>query len=467
MKNARSKLLLAMAGGAAVVYASIGVPTSTGAGIYTSAGHAPGAHTAASVTPNPTNSLDCNGYSQSYKPVKPGLKALCVDPKAVGHSYYSQGNGRFYDNGHYVGHDEPAVKFESGATGSGNNMTYFMQLPTDPSGQPTTSPTGTTTSNQAELTPAFWFGLPLCDSNSWPSASGSSGGLGGSHPCTPNSDANAPSQTNPSGNGSAAMELQFYPPGYGPSFDGISCDPTKYCAALNIDSFANICSANDPNICSANANCAEPVNYAFLTLDGAPTGPPSPQLNSYSTFSANTNTLKMGQGDSIRTSIFDTAHGIETKIDDLTTGQSGFMIASASNGFMNTNPSDCSGTPYDFHAEYNTAAQGNVVPWTALEFGVLVSNELGHFEPCSSISNTLPYTATFSPSGDVFHDNSAAQTCTSAFEAQGGASSTGETCNANGSSCTGHTQGQLVCSPTATNHCEGSDYPCFTAGSRT
>src|ERR1700736_160571 len=330
MKTARSKLLLAMAGGAAVVYASIGVPTSTGAGIYTASGHAASTQTLASVTPNPTNSLDCNGYSKLYKPVKPGLKALCVDPKAVGHSYYSQGNGRFYDNGHYVGHDEPAVKFESSAAGSGNTMTYFMQLPTDPAGQPTTSPTGTTTSNQAELTPAFWFGLPLCDSNSWPSASGSSGGLGGSHPCTPNSDANAPSQTNPSGNGSAAMELQFYPPGYGPSFDGISCDPTKYCAALNIDSFANICSANDPNICSANANCAEPVNYAFLTLDGAPTGPPSPQLNSYSTFSANSDTLKMSQHDSVRVSIFDTAHGIETKVDDLTAGTTGFMIASAS-----------------------------------------------------------------------------------------------------------------------------------------
>src|SRR6202011_3098115 len=300
MKTARSKLLLAMAGGAAVVYASIGVPTSTGAGIYTASGHTASTQTLASVTPNPTNSLDCNGYSKLYKPVKPGLKALCVDPKAVGHSYYSQGNGRFYDNGHYVGHDEPAVKFESSAAGSGNTMTYFMQLPTDPAGQPTTSPTGTTTSNQAELTPAFWFGLPLCDSNSSPTAAGTrNDGAGGFHNCTPNSDSTAPppSQLVQTGGGSAVLELQFYPPGYGPSFDGISCDPTKYCAALTIDSFEVTCSAST---CTANPNCTEPINYAFLTLDGAPTGPPSPQLNSYSTFSANSDTLKMSQHDSVR-----------------------------------------------------------------------------------------------------------------------------------------------------------------------
>ena len=469
MKTARSKLLLAMAGGAAVVYAAIGVPTSTGAGIYTSAGHAATTQKLASVTPNPTNSLDCNGYSKLYKPVKPGLKALCADPRAIDNgSYYSRSRsaGRFYDNGHYVGHDEPSVKFISSASGSGNTQTYFMQLPNDPTAQPTTSPTGSTTSNQGELTPAFWFGLPLCDSNSWPTAAGTrSDGAGGFHNCTPDSDANAPNPGNPgnTGGGSAVMELQFYPPGYGPSFDGISCDPTKYCAAINIDSFEATCSAST---CSANPNCAEPVNYAFLTLDGVPTGPPSPQLNAYSTFSANTDTLKMSQSDSVRVTIFDTAHGIETKVDDLTTGTAGFMIASASNGFMQTDPTTCNGNPYDFHAEYNTAAQGNLVPWTALEFGVLISNETGHFEPCSAgLSNQRPFTATFSPSGDTFADNSAFQTCSGTFETQGGAA-TSEFCNTNTFVCSGNTEGNVPCSQ-VTNHCEASDYPCFQAGSRT
>jgi len=39
---------------------------------------------------------------------------------------------RFTDNGHYIGHDEPSVKFISHAAGSGNTMTYFMKLPRDP-----------------------------------------------------------------------------------------------------------------------------------------------------------------------------------------------------------------------------------------------------------------------------------------------------------------------------------------------
>ena len=469
MKTARSKLLLAMAGGAAVVYASIGVPAVTGAGVYTSAAHPASAKTLASVKPNPSNSLDCNGYSKLYKPVKPGIKALCADPKAIDNGgYYSQSrsSGRFYDNGHYVGHDEPSVKFISSAPGSGNTQTYFMQLPNDPTAQPTTSPTGTTTSNQAELTPAFWFGLPLCDSNSWPTASGTrNDGAGGFHNCTPNSDSNAPTpnQLGQTGGGSAVLELQFYPPGYGPSFDGISCDPTKYCAALTIDSFEVTCSAST---CTANPNCTEPINYAFLTLDGAPTGPPSPQLNSYSTFSANSDTLKMSQHDSVRVSIFDTAHGIETKVDDLTAGTTGFMIASASNGFMQTDPSTCNGTPYDFHAEYNTAKQGNIVPWTALEFGVLISNETGHFEPCSAgLSNQRPYTGTFSPSGDTFADNSAFQTCGGSFETQGGGTAN-ESCNTTTFVCTGNTQGNVACT-SLTTHCEASDYPCFQAGSRT
>ena len=37
---------------------------------------------------------------------------------------------------------------------------------------------------------------------------------------------------------------------------------------------------------------------------------------------------------------------LETKISDLTSGQSGFMIASGANGFMHTNPFDCTGTKF-------------------------------------------------------------------------------------------------------------------------
>ena len=66
-------------------------------------------------------------------------------------------------------------------------------------------------------------------------------------------------------------------------------------------------------------------------------------------------------------------------VRDLTTHQTGTMTASAANGFMNTNIADCSGTPFTFHAEHNTAKQQNQVPWAALEGGA-TEQEIGHGE---------------------------------------------------------------------------------------
>ena len=66
----------------------------------------------------------------------------------------------------------------------------------------------------------------MCDPNSTPM-----------RPCRPNSDSNAPNPNVPgSGAGAAFVELQFYPPGFAPFVDNISCDDTHYCSALKIDS---------------------------------------------------------------------------------------------------------------------------------------------------------------------------------------------------------------------------------------
>lgn len=48
--------------------------------------------------------LDCNGYSLIQKPVRRGMD--CTEIAA--NSEYG-----FDDNGHYIGHDEPATKFFS------------------------------------------------------------------------------------------------------------------------------------------------------------------------------------------------------------------------------------------------------------------------------------------------------------------------------------------------------------------
>jgi hypothetical protein len=118
----------------------------------------------------------------------------------------------------------------------------------------------------------------------------------------------------------------------------------------------------------------------------------------------------MNQGDALRVKLVDTPAGFRVSVDDLTTGQSGFMVASVANGFMNTSIADCSGTPFAFHPEYNTAAPQNQVPWAALEGGVLMQQEIGHFESCKKVENPIGFIS-FDPQtyenciGGVDHGN--------------------------------------------------------------
>ena len=198
-----------------------------------------------------------------------------------------------------------------------------------------------------------------------------------------------------------------------------------------------------------------------------PAGPPSPQLTDLSTFTPNHETLLMNPGDVVVTHIQDTSNGLLASVSDLTTHQTGYIVASAKNGFMNTNYKTCAGTPFNFHPEYNTARQQNQVPWAALEGGVLMEQEIGHFEPCSSITNGLPYTASF-PDGSTFNDKTTAQTCKGGFEGKGKvgegpcSTSTGVCQNAT-------TEGGAACPSdnfTSGALCEYSDMTCVKAGPR-
>jgi hypothetical protein len=330
------------------------------------------------LTPNKINNLDCNGWSLRYQSIAPAHRGLCTDPHGPLRSRYAAGGNasrqvwsRFIDNGHYVGHDEPSVKFISSQPGSGNTMTYFMRLPKDPRRHATNS--GSVV-RAAELSPAIWFGLPMCDPHSYPQ-----------NPCTPDSDSNSGAIDNPNAAGSAFMELQFYAPGFTPFVDGPSCSHSRWCSALTIDSVESRF-----NFADLNPNCEEPVNFAFLQRNGVPAGPPSPQKANIRTFTPNRKTLKMNPGDVLKVSITDPATGFTTRITDMTTHQRGFMVASAGNGFANTDLKTCNGIPHTFHAEYSTAKVQNQVPWAALEGGVLMQEEIGHGETCASLKNQAP-----------------------------------------------------------------------------
>jgi hypothetical protein len=297
-------------------------------------------------TVQPIGNLDCNGHSLIQKPLRP--QDSCTD-------FRGEYGKRGYDNGYYIGHDEPSVGFISTVPHSGNNVQWEITLPSE-------RPLPATQSFENFI--AFWFSMALCDPNS--------GFVRG--PCIPDSDEN-----NPGTAGSAFLEMQFYPPGNPPFISQISCDLTHWCASLHINSLENMDTGG------LNPNCTETTNFAFIQRNGVPTGPPGPDTATNASFIPNNQTLLMNQGDRIRVTIKDvpgdTLGGVMTRIDDLTTGRSGFMVASSANGYRTLDPNTCAGTNFSFHPEYDTAKFGNFTSWAALQANVNFAMEIGHFTP--------------------------------------------------------------------------------------
>ena len=88
---------------------------------------------AGAVRPRPVGELDCNGLSPDPAAGEAGM--MCADPRG------SDG-GRFYENGHYIGHDEPSVRFLSSAAGLGNNMSITETAARRPEAPPTVARPG-------------------------------------------------------------------------------------------------------------------------------------------------------------------------------------------------------------------------------------------------------------------------------------------------------------------------------------
>ena len=348
--------------------------------------------------------LDCNGDSPAQKPAR---LYNCTDIRGfAGVSNQNTWGGKFYDNGHYIGHDEPDTTFLSTQPGSGGNVTWNLTLGKDPAAAPTDKTPGSDVSHWFELTPAPWLSMAICDPNSYPQL-----------PCSPNSDSNAPSGSYPGG-GSAFLEMQFYPPGFSPFVDSLSCDNTHWCAAMTIDSLE--CT---DQFAQCNSNCEEPVNAAFVQTNGEPAANPSPQAYPDNQF-PNADTLLMNPGDTVTVHIWDAPvpgvkgqKALKILIDDVTTGQSGFMQASAKNGFQNTSITDCSGTPFNFEPEYSTAAAGNFIPWAALQTNISTEFETGHFEPCTSLSHQISNPVDPSDTSLLY------KSCHGPYETAGGAES--------------------------------------------
>jgi len=293
--------------------------------------------------------------------------------------------------GSYTGHDEPALLFYSDVPGSGYTGIYRLRLPKDPPTPPSQNGTGGTFNFM--LHPTFWVGMAMCDDQSAPNPGGSV--VGANILCTPDSDSNIFDGTDPTKAdyigkhpGTAFMEMQFYPPGW-----VRSCDATRWCGALNIDSLSENMNAGQGN----NAACGgavEYVNFAYIQKDGIPfpPGSPSPLIPVFP--QTNAQTLFMNSGDELLIIMRDTPHGLKITVDDLTTGESGFMVSSAANGFAeilwDPNGTTCDvathNIPYDFHPMYATSSEHTRVPWAAHAFNIGFSDEVGHFEYCDAVT---------------------------------------------------------------------------------
>jgi hypothetical protein len=289
--------------------------------------------------------------------------------------------------GDYTGHDEPSLLFYSNARGSGNSSVYRLTLPKDPPTRPKQDGTGGTFNFQ--LHPAFWLGMAMCDTQSYPEYT---------KRCKADSDSNIFDNGNPAAHdyighhpGTAFMEMQFYAPGWVPWPAGDSCDATKWCAALNIDSLSQSLTDVNNDACQAAAG-VEYVNFAFITKSGVAHAPADPTTVFQPPFDAITPNRKtdmfMGSGDKLIVDMHDTRAGFQVEIRDLTTGQSGSMTASPRNGFaqvkFDPSATTCTTIPYAFHPMYATSSEHTRVPWAAHTYNTAFSDEIGHFEYCDA-----------------------------------------------------------------------------------
>jgi len=283
--------------------------------------------------------------------------------------------------GHYVGHDEPGVWDYSSVPGSGNRARWTLHVPTDPPPNPV--PGAASYSFEQHI--AFWFGMSLCATQSYPEQTST---------CKPDSDSNiVDPKVSPDHPGSAYLELQFYPPGYTLMPSGISCSATKWCAAVNIWSFYQnpVTGQNLNTACQSQVGGVELDNYAFVTLDGKPTGPPDPLHSTEASFTPDSDVLFMNQGDTVGVTVQDSHAGLHIGLSDQTSHQTGTMTASAANGFAQMNfapdPStQCTSTPYTFRPEYSTSSIQTRTTWTAFPYNVAWSDETGHFQLCSQVT---------------------------------------------------------------------------------
>jgi hypothetical protein len=223
--------------------------------------------------------------------------------------------------------------------------------------------------------------MAMCDTQSFPEQMKT---------CQPDSDRNITSPSDPNHAGTAFMEVQL-PAGMGalPVRHLVQCEAVVR-GAHNRQPAENPVTGEDNNTDCLNKVSVEPVNFAYITRNGKPQAPPNPVNATLATFTPNPHRdLLMASGDKVAVTMHDTAHGLRVVLSDHTTGQSGFMTASAENGFGQVkfapHGTTCESIPYDFHPMYSTSSEQTRVPWAAHSYNIAYDDEIGHFDNCTRI----------------------------------------------------------------------------------
>jgi hypothetical protein len=100
----------------------------------------------------------------------------------------------------------------------------------------------------------------------------------------------------------------------------------------------------------------------LIQIDGVANEYPGPSKQ-VRLFAPDAKTLLLEQGDRIRVTLKDTPDGLLTVVEDLTTGASGFMVASAANGFETISSENSLGQAirFNFRPLFDTATPEHII----------------------------------------------------------------------------------------------------------
>ncbi len=173
------------------------------------------------------------------------------------------------------------------------------------------------------------------------------------------------------------------PTGIGAVHRQHQCDNTHWCASLHINDLE----------CSSGSSTATRTPWSRRTSGSSsatcPTGPAGPQLANSVVHAeregAADEPRRPAQGAHLGCELAGGGRALERRLDDLTTGKSGFMLASAENGFMQRR-SRTARSSRSTTSPSTPPPESQHRPLGGARDQLSTQYEIGHFKPCTSVT---------------------------------------------------------------------------------